>query len=626
MATGEKLREPLESKPGAGPEEPAVKTDPRTGKKEARGRRLYRKKDGSYWIENGTGHLTRMTRIQDFIDVGLEELTDRIAGNPEVDEAAPALGNTPAGRGQRNMLVQFAENADAAKAWVKKHGGIVREFGPGWDFGVKFDTSQPWRFIDPKRPGMVEFGMDLLDLTYDLTSAVATTKAAALGMAGGPVSSIGSAMATSGAMEIARQATGAALGIPNKGSMAEVGFQAAAGGIPTPGMGRTIGTAGRFLGEGTQELGSMLTRTEKAGSLSAREVFTERVMDPIKATDRLPSVAEASRDILGRIRAWQKSGAEKIAQITEADQIVSDLASKGSKISIRPMWEGLEQLTLVGGEPRSLDAALKIGGQGTDSMSKQAADSMDAIRIVLNKAGATLDDVPLDLAVKIRRMIDDRTKTLGGLGAEKSERASVGMLEGFRGKLQDEIAITADRDMMAYGVRGASQKPYTTLMHEGKRILDKMETFYERAGVNKRTPEEAQDQMVGFITGLYGARKSASMELLDWFEKHTGMTLEPVARRSIVGTKIGDEGAMGVIPRITQMGGAPTMLGQAVATLQTGLGMSPRNIVRLGQKVNALRPGARTFKEGVVNFVDNPQAMEALTYALQEAGRKVTGN
>lgn len=626
--------------------EAVVQKDPQTGKDVAAPkRRIYRKKDGTYWIMQHDpatgkplGFMEKLKNVDDMLNIAADELMLSATGNQAVNRAESALPP------EQRLLVKNLLEPESAKDWARKNGLLVQEFGKGWDFGVKANKDDEWRFIDPKATGPREFVMDILDLAYDAGQAATSAVAGTVGMAfGGPPGSAAAGGAVAGGLEALRQKIGSAvMGVDNT-NIERVAATALGGAIPTQGTGRAALTAKNFARDLAQESGAMLTRAQETGALSARDIFAQRFMDPLKATEKLPSLSMAADDILARINAWRSKN-PLLPQIVEADKLSSQLTDAGVTVDISQVMNDLATLTVR--EGADIGKALKIGAQASGDIPSEAGKAMDAIWNVLNAGNLKPEAVPHAVLVKIRRMVDKRAKSVGGLGDEKKVRAVVEVLEETRDTLATIEKNSADAASAQLGILSDSGKSYSALMNESSRILDKLEPFYERTGANIRSRSEARDKMVGFINGLYGERKSASMDLLRWWEKHTGTELEPVALRAVTGTKIGDEGAMGAMPRITAVGGVPlaNQLDVGLGVAQSMVGLSPRNIMRTAQFLHSpstvmsrssvpivsstgrLIAGLPTakIKEGAVSFMASPATRSALQEAIQEAARRAT--
>lgn len=594
------------------------RTDPATGQQQATGWKMRRKKDGSWWIDDGSNFLRKVRHVDEVLQVGVDELVDQVYGNPAIDPSKSATG--PATRVLMKNLLEPA----AAEEWFRGKGMMVRRFGPGWDFGVKANKEDEWAYLDPKMgksTGPVEFGLDVMDLIWDLGSGVATGLASSI-----PTYGAVAGAAVGSGLEAARQKAGSAVfGVENS-NRANIAVSGAAGGLFSKPVGSVLKKVGGYGAEGMQEIGAMMTKAGKAGSLSNRDVFIARVKDKTPAELRMPSVDQQATRAVRMVRKWRNTVGDRVWQIEQADEMTDKLAAQGVRADISAILDSARELTAA---PTTFETAIKVGSQKGASVATSMTDTVSKIEGAIDLAGDMPDGVLLNRLVEIRRMVDKQAKSLGGLDDKMKEATTIKLHEDLRDQIQSVITRVADAEAAVRGVVAPSGKKYSSLMFQGSRTLDKLESFYERAGVNLRGGPEQVQKMGQFLLGMHGASKSVDMRLALWFKRKYGIDLEPFAERATVAQKIGDEGALGVLPKITATGGIPLVEG-SVGALQAGAGLSPRNVLRFGKGINQLYGAGSAMRQRVEDTlpmnVVNPATLPLIQALTQTKGRQIYRN
>lgn len=570
------------------------------------------KKTGSYWVWEGAGtpqaSFYKIRTVQQLMDLEVSQRDQVDLATFGTTASEPnVMGVKP---GERTFIRNFVTDPEAAKQGLRARGYVVRSFGPGWDFMVKPKgrPNVPWRGFDPKgAKNLKEAGFDVLDLLYDAGQAAATTGAAAIG---GPLAAGGVGYET----ELLRQQVARSAGFNERGGEATAAMTGLASMIPTPAVGRGIRGTGRMASELEGELGGMLTSARGGGALSRADVFHGRVVSGVPAKEKVESLASAARGFLNKVKGalpnWddpQSWAASRIPELRQADDIansfgavtvdMTQLETDLAELTLPNPLTMAEQNVMIGqgkvmpkGPFRSLDTLFRVGKEISEVSPEHAGKTLDTIRRIRETAGVTdPSKVPVPLAIRLRRMLDDRAKSIGGLDDKAKERASVEVHEKLRGELNSAIKERVDAAMVARGDTGPS---YSALMAEGARKLSQWNSFLEKSGAKEYARgidrSGATDKAVSYLGNLHGFSKSASMEELREVEARTGLNLLDPAMPAIIGTRIGDEGAMGLLPKVTATGQVPGFAGTVLGGAQLITGMTPRNIVRAGQMTHLL--------------------------------------
>jgi hypothetical protein len=556
-----------------------------------------RKKDGAYMVQDAWGGPPHRLRTkQDFEALNLSGLVRKLYGNEDT------LDKQGVSNFERFTAKNFIENPEVTKEFLGKTGKyIISQYGSGpWDFAVKpkDDPSSPWTFIDPKNGGAAEAVKDILDLTWDAVEAGALTATAMTpvgGVATGPVAA---------GLETAKQGIAKGLGVPQEMDPMAIGFAGLMGQLASPSTGRVVNTMAKAGVEGAGEFAAMMTRAGRSGRLSSADTYKIRVSkmyDPLtdtkryfKATENLPSVEDAADKILERL-----SSAHKTLPQFEQKKMAAEIESKlfdsntgqGLFIDFGPVLNDAAQiLPTATGSPRGgLRAMIKLGTQATGNPAGQVEETLGIVDGILKEAGASENKVPLPLAVKIKSMLQKRSKTLGGLTDVPKEKLAITEHETLSGKWKEAIADAVDSEMGKSGMQHQYDgKFYSGLMEESHKLMTQFEEWVSRTGADKyaRNKVEAREQAISFIKSL--SAENGHWRLMNDMEKRFGYDIGEVAIPAKVGTMIGDQGRMGILPKITSTGGIPLIAEAGGGVIQAGVGLSPRMVTRYGQAADKL--------------------------------------
>jgi hypothetical protein len=606
----------------------------------------------------------------------------------------------------------------------------IRKLGPGdWDFAVSKDGDR-WHLFDPgfgapaveeggsilDLPGRVaaETAMDLLDLTTDALIGVGSTAAFVAGAGAGAPTGAGAiatgslaAGAAAGGLEGVKQILGQFMGIEDNIEITDAMAMGAITAIFSAGgpvVAKTIrSVAGKVKKVATKsrreavtetlaEMSAGLTGVGSSPPLRPAEILKRRIKDKAGIFAQIPGIdktAKAAR------RMVKSTSAREIPEQRIAQEMENQAAEAGVTVNVRqlvdeildPLTGSIEQDALGEAITSTGDDVLELIAEGgkvaarrvpktkelffndtatTESISSLVGKQIDEIMDVITLDGSESSAVPINTAVEIKRMIQNKMKDRKAIrgavefkgkagGGELSEFDKV--LVRFQAIFRKEIAEIMDNSGLveAEGIG----RNYSEVMVDFAKTSKQLARWKRFLGVDL-PDEKGIEVAANFLRNLHKTGRVGFRDTARVFRASTGVDMIERAERAMTSELFGKAGRAKRFPRISAIGdpagvgitkkavniatgplamvgaagvggfltgGAPGALlalgGAGVLASEAGTLALARGAPRLGRF--AVRQGARaTDTIGAATTTRNLTVMQSLARQLIQEGQTVT--
>lgn len=559
--------------------------------------------------------------------------------------------------GERFTVKNWAANPKKAREYLRGLGYDVRPWNNG--FVVRKDLDDPWRPVDPS--GGADFGFDILDLVGDamvgVIGGLGTVAGAAVGSAPGAVAG---GLAGGAAGEALRQGIGSAAGIPNNQDTMQVGVSGALN-AALPLAGRALGGVARGTasalssaapgsGQLALEMGARVAGIKgfNSAGIPAYQVlkefataageFSKRTGRPVSEfrTPAFESVAKVFQKFV------HNATEEIIPENRMAETMIGQARESGMKVNMQTAVAELREFLQVARAAEKNISFKKLAGMsaqqraraglfrdvdvgartpfGLGAGKKSTADRLSADdsltdlieRAITRMNEFTFSDRPLgtfrsldvDQALKLKKLLQgvaDDANAFAETGGGPVQSSFAAIMKRASGSVRESL----EKHMEAGGFT-----EYTGLM---RTVGFKMGRLRQFQRLLKGTPRVSEaEQAENFVRTFYGRGRGTSLEALRDLERYFGnkglvesaeaefgeqMGLEQAIRLAAVGSRIGPQGAAGMMPRIAATGqiigtgllgggaafgaGFPLGAGAAAGAALGAYLASPRNVIRI---------------------------------------------
>jgi len=480
-----------------------------------------------------------------------------LAAGARVTGFSPVLQEQGVSGFQRFTAKNLTKNPEIAQAYLEKIGYEVRPYGDGFNFAVRPKNgrgSTPWKVVDPDGfdpQDLLDFASDAISIGAQSIAAVAVSPSLAAGPAG-MATEAAAVGGTAAVMEGARQAAGAAAGVPSNLSVSQIGIAGAGGAVSVPvgrGLSGAAGAVGRAVGRMARGVGARFAGIEGSRALPGADALLDAAEWSVAHPGQLMRTPEQAAEIVrDAVKAIAKRPfPEKQAAMALAGQA----AQAGHTLNVRPLVDSIQAEMAMPTAYRSVpNVAKQVAVARTPELQvKHAVDPglqqslEDVMATVYALVGNdSLAALPLDRAVLIKNYLQQVARQKGAYMQTPPGRAFRDLTTNAARELKEQIETAmTNAGFTDYVPTMRAFEVKTGLLHDWSKALS----------VKDRSAA-AHTKRVAFVKALYSDAKTNWLSALDDLETTFGVTgLKTAVREAAVG-------------RVTGMSaeGGPSLLGR----------------------------------------------------------------